>query len=172
MTTVLAFSATAGTVKSLIPTNDDALVGGYVIFVILLHYWPLVVNLWWNAQYGEALAVFWQYRLIWMSANLGLIFDWVLLMLELFSPIVLWFIYLVFYNPFAVYHVAPDFASSYQLAYLLGIGVLVFAQIAFGWYLEVKLLRLIRLRMAEYDSRLFPQSAQHSPDAYGLAREK
>lgn len=172
MTTVLAFSTTAETVKALIPNDDDALVGGYIIFVILLHYWPLVVMLWWTAQYGEVLAVFWQRRLMWISANIGLVFDWLLLMLELFSPLVLWFIYLVFFDPFEVYNVTPDFAASYQLAYLVGIGSLTFGQIAYGWYLYVKVRRLIRFRMAEYDAQLFPQSSQHSPDAYGVARPR
>lgn len=172
MTTVLAFSTTSSMVKALLPDSNDALVGGYVILLILLHYVPLVVKLWWINQYAESIGVFWLKRLSWIAAHAGLIFDWLLLMLELFSPLILWFIFLAFFDPFEVYHITPDFAGSYQLAYLVGIASLVFAQLALGWYLDHKVKALMAKRIHEYDERLFPQSTQHSPDAYGVARER
>lgn len=156
MTTLLVMGMTTESIEHKLPDSDDSPVGLYVILVVVLHYWSIIVFLWWLSQYGEMVAIFWVKRLAWITAYVGLVFNWFILMIEVFSPLILWIIYLALFDPFDVYGVTPDFASNYHIAYLVLLSTLVVGQIILGWYLHYKARRLIAGYVDQYDSKTFP----------------
>lgn len=160
MTTILVISTTRATIEELLPLDDDAQVGLYVFGLLVLHYWPLAVMLWFNGQYGEVIAAFWARSISWLSMVLTYAFVTLVLFCAIWSPLIPWAVYVLIFNPFDVYNITPQFARDYLVPYFVAIGTVMISGFALGAYLDSKLRALIHRRCAEYGEHVHHTSDQ------------
>lgn len=163
MTTALIITTTKDTVQSMLPDSDDADVGLAVIILLLLHYWPPVVwVLIFVPHWGQRIGVFWNRQLsaliLYAPLGLGLLTAVLLLAVMIWSPVIGWALYLIWWNPYVVYDVSARFAEQFPVGYALAIATMFITGATLGAYLHWKARQLMIKRIMEYQQKVHPLS--------------
>jgi hypothetical protein len=173
LTLTLLIITTRSTVEAMLPDDGNDTVGIHVVILLILHFISTIVNTFvFLPQYSEYLASYWMHRIEWIGERLTYAASAIYLLFYLFSPSILWILYLAIFDPVDVYNISIVYADSWKMVWFIGAGTLFFAQFFHGMYLHKTKNALIAHREKKYELRNFPRDSDKHATKKRIKRQK
>jgi hypothetical protein len=88
-------------------------------------------------HFKEHLVQFWVKTAYWLVRNFTLGGAFIFFFVVLNTPMIIWALYLIIYDPIDVYDIAPKYARSWNAAMVIALATFFFATAILAYYLAV-----------------------------------